>query len=157
VALASLSSFNQNSTPKTLLYYFSPPLWKVPERADEMLKLFLTTLLQTPGALVVVRELKKKSDIKHQLNWVKEMNFGGVEICWLYPCIGTRKCMLISTTVIIPSTPLRRKWLSPEWSEMVAYAKSYADSIGLTCPILLSAARGLLLPPTWISPQHTDL
>ncbi|MEI7803468.1 MAG: hypothetical protein WCI97_12515, partial [Bacteroidota bacterium] len=33
----------------------------------------------------------KKSDIKYQLDWVKQMNFGGVEICWLYPLYRYQK------------------------------------------------------------------
>ena len=33
-----------------------------------------------------------------------------------------------------------QKWLSPEWSEMVAYTKSYADSIGIACDFTFGSA-----------------
>ena len=29
--------------------------------------------------------LIQKEDIKHQLDWAKEQNFGGVEVAWIYP------------------------------------------------------------------------
>ncbi|MBI4833987.1 MAG: hypothetical protein HY811_04100 [Planctomycetes bacterium] len=60
----------------------------------------------------------KKDDIAFQLDWVKENNFGGVEIAWLYPLKKS------------PHTP---KWLSSEWDKVVAFAKKYATSIGLGC------------------------
>jgi hypothetical protein len=60
----------------------------------------------------------KKDDIKYQLDWLKKNNFGGVEIAWVYPQ---------------PGMPRGPKWLSKEWSNLVAYAKSYCDEIGLGC------------------------
>jgi len=67
----------------------------------------------------------KEDDIKCQLDWLKKNNFGGVEIAWVYPL----NRMLKDT---INYTP-RQGWLSPEWSKVVAYAKQYADNIGLGC------------------------
>ena len=59
-------------------------------------------------------------DIKYQLEWLKEQGFGGVEIAWIYPMHGD-------------STTARVGWLSPEWSDVVAYAKKTADALGLGC------------------------
>jgi len=59
-------------------------------------------------------------DIKYQLEWLKEQGFGGVEIAWIYPMHGD-------------STVKRVGWLSPEWSDAVAYAKQTADALGLGC------------------------
>lgn len=62
----------------------------------------------------------KKQDVKHQLNWLKENKFGGVEIAWIYPYNRD-------------STAERYRWLGDDWSAIVAYTKNYADSIGLGC------------------------
>jgi hypothetical protein len=61
-------------------------------------------------------------DIETQLDWVKQMGFGGVELAWLWPGWITR-----FDPVLIPI------WLGPEWSRLVAHAKRYADRIGLGC------------------------
>ena len=55
----------------------------------------------------------KEEDIRYQLDWVKENNFGGVEIAWVYPNPASYK----------PG----EEWHSPEWSEQVEYAKKYAE------------------------------
>ena len=60
------------------------------------------------------------ADVKYQLEWLKQQNFGGVEIAWIYPMHGD-------------STTKRFGWLSPEWAKTVAYAKRCADSLGLGC------------------------
>lgn len=60
----------------------------------------------------------KKPDIIFQLDWLKKNNFGGVEIAWVYP---------------LPGQPRGPKWLSREWSDLIAYAKKYCDEIGLGC------------------------
>jgi len=67
----------------------------------------------------------KKEDIKQQLDWVKQNNFGGVEVAFLYPYsrIKTEK----------ENTTSRIEWLGSEWTEVVAYTKKYADSIGIGC------------------------
>lgn len=62
----------------------------------------------------------KKEDIKDQLNWLKENNFGGVEVAFIYPVKRNPKAVRIS-------------WLGKEWKDAVSYAKMYADSIGLGC------------------------
>ena len=59
-------------------------------------------------------------DVKDQLNWLKAHEFGGVEIAWIYPMGG-------DSTVQHPA------FLSDEWSKSVAYAKKYADKIGMGC------------------------
>ncbi len=64
----------------------------------------------------------REPDIEQQLDWVKRMGFGGVELAWLWPGWITR-----FDPVLIPI------WLSPEWSRLVAHAKRYADEIGLGC------------------------
>jgi hypothetical protein len=66
-----------------------------------------------------------KADIKDNLTWLKENGFGGVEIAWIYPLNKREKDT-------IHYTP-RQKWLSPEWTETVVYAKQCADELGLGC------------------------
>ena len=66
-----------------------------------------------------------KADIKDNLVWLKSNGFGGVEIAWVYPLNRKEK----DTTHYTP----RQKWLSPEWTEMVVYAKQCADELGLGC------------------------
>ena len=58
------------------------------------------------------------ADIRFQLDWLKQNNFGGVEIAWVYP---------------LPNQPRGPKWLSREWSQLVSFTKQYADRIGLGC------------------------
>lgn len=71
----------------------------------------------------------KEEDIIHQLDWAKENNFGGVEIAWVYPLNRKR---FAADHHDVPYMP-RQEWQSEEWSEIVAFAKSYCDSIGLGC------------------------
>ena len=82
----------------------------------------------------------KKPDIKHQLNWVKENNFGGVEICWLFPLYRYEEMYARRYNRHYPKDTSAQKWLSPEWSDVVAYAKSYSDSIGLSCDFTFGSA-----------------
>jgi hypothetical protein len=65
-----------------------------------------------------------KADIEDNLAWLKNNGFGGVEIAWIYPVNRKQQNA--------PYTP-RQKWLSPEWTEVVAYAKQRADDLGLGC------------------------
>src|SRR6185369_1365714 len=95
----------------------------------------------------------KKSDIKYQLNWVKKMNFGGVEICWLYPLYRYQKMYADKYNRHYPKDTSAQKWLSPEWSEMVAYAKSYADSIGLSCDFTFGSAW--IIAATYMDKAHS--
>lgn len=62
----------------------------------------------------------KKTDIKNQLDWLNENHFGGVEIAFIYP-------------INRDPNAKRVPWLSPEWTELVTYAKQYCDSIGFGC------------------------
>jgi hypothetical protein len=66
-----------------------------------------------------------KADIKDNLTWLKNNGFGGVEVAWVYPLNKRQK----DTTHYTP----RQKWLSPEWTEIVVYAKRCADELGLGC------------------------
>lgn len=67
----------------------------------------------------------RQEDIRFQLNWLKANGFGGVEIAWVYP---------------LPGSEPGPEWLSPEWSRIVAYAKQYAQSIGLGCDFTFGSA-----------------
>jgi hypothetical protein len=62
----------------------------------------------------------KNEDIKHQLDWLKEQGFGGVEIAFIYPVNREPKAPRIG-------------WLSQEWTDAVTYAKRYCDTIGFGC------------------------
>jgi hypothetical protein len=66
-----------------------------------------------------------KADIADNLAWLKDNGFGGVEIAWIYPLNRMQK-----DTVHYAE---RQAWLSPEWTEMTAYAKQCADDLGLGC------------------------
>src|SRR5687768_17532622 len=82
----------------------------------------------------------KKEDIRHQLNWMKSKNFGGVEIAWIYPLYRYKEMYARSYNRHYPKDTTAQKWLSSDWSEMVEYAKSYADSIGLVCDFTFGSA-----------------
>ena len=82
----------------------------------------------------------KKPDVKYQLDWAKENNFGGVEIAWVYPLYRYQKMYARSYNRHYPKDTTAQKWLGPEWSEVVAYTKSYADSIGLACDFTFGSA-----------------
>lgn len=82
----------------------------------------------------------KKSDIKYQLDWAKKNNFGGVEIAWVYPLYRYQKMYAKRYNRFYPKDTTAQKWLSPEWSEVVAYTKSYADSINLACDFTFGSA-----------------
>jgi hypothetical protein len=60
----------------------------------------------------------REEDIKSQLDWVKAYGFGGVELAFIYPLPGQKR---------------GPDFLSPEWSQRVAYAKHYCESLGLGC------------------------
>lgn len=67
----------------------------------------------------------EKSAIVDNLKWLKDNGFGGVEVAWVYPLNRMQKDT-------IHYTP-RQEWLSPAWTEMVAFTKQSADSLGLGC------------------------
>lgn len=56
--------------------------------------------------------------IRHQLRWLQQNGFGGVEVAFVYS---------------LDDTPARPPWLSPEWSRLTAIAKRTADELGLGC------------------------
>lgn len=76
-----------------------------------------------------------REDINAQLQWLRENNFGGVEIAWIYPPRPKVWAKLFNQ--LSPEEKERKlqapKWLSPEWSELVAHAKQQADKLGLGC------------------------
>jgi hypothetical protein len=69
----------------------------------------------------------QKDDVRYNLNWLKAHGFGGVELAWVYPL---NRFNPKDTTY----TP-RQEWLSKEWTDIVSFAKLYADSIGMTCDL----------------------
>ncbi|MBQ0016437.1 MAG: hypothetical protein KBT04_05590 [Bacteroidales bacterium] len=60
------------------------------------------------------------NDVRDQLIWMKEHEFGGVEIAWIYP-------------MFCDSTTSHPDFLSAEWAKPVEFAKRCADSLGLGC------------------------
>ena len=82
----------------------------------------------------------KKEDIRHQMDWFKRMNFGGVEIAWVYPLYRYQQMYAQKYGRHYPIDSTAQSWLSPEWSAMVAFTKQYADSIGLGCDFTFDSA-----------------
>lgn len=82
----------------------------------------------------------KQRDITYQLDWMKKMNFGGVEIAWIYPLHRYQEMYARSYNRHYPKDTTAQEWLGPEWSQMVTFAKSYADSIGLSCDFTFGSA-----------------
>jgi hypothetical protein len=66
-----------------------------------------------------------QEDIRDNLVWLQSNGFGGVEIAWVYPLNRMKKDT-------IHYTP-RQQWLSPEWTQVIVFAKECADSLGLGC------------------------
>jgi hypothetical protein len=63
----------------------------------------------------------EREQIQHELTWLSENGFGGVELAWLEP------------EWLSLGQPRRPKWLSSEWSDLVGFAKREADALGLGC------------------------
>ncbi|MDG2455555.1 MAG: glycosyl hydrolase [Bacteroidia bacterium] len=82
----------------------------------------------------------KKTDIKHQLDWAKENNFGGVEIAWVYPLYRYQKMYARAYGRSYPKDSSAQKWLSKKWTATAVYAKRYADTIGLSCDFTFGSA-----------------
>ncbi len=82
----------------------------------------------------------KKEDVKHQLDWLKSNNFGGVEIAWVYPLYRYQRMYSRKYGREYPKDTTAQNWLSPEWTEIVAYTKLYSDSIGLACDFTFGSA-----------------
>lgn len=101
----------------------------------------------------------KKEDVKHQLNWAKKNNFGGVEIAWVYPLYRYQKMYERAYNRYYPKDTSAQKWLSPEWQEVVNYTKRYADSIGLSCDYTFGSAwpvAGLNIDPEYSTQIYGD-
>ena len=81
-----------------------------------------------------------EEDIKHQLDWAKEHNFGGVEVAWVYPLYRYQRMYARSYGRNYQKDTSAQEWLSPEWSEIVAFTKAYSDSIGLSCDFTFGSA-----------------
>ncbi|MBE0644328.1 MAG: hypothetical protein IH600_09640 [Bacteroidetes bacterium] len=64
----------------------------------------------------------RPEDVRSQLDWLKANGFGGVEMAFVYPLHGD-------------SAAARLPWLSQGWSQAVADAARYCDTIGLGCDI----------------------
>jgi hypothetical protein len=82
----------------------------------------------------------KKEDIRHQLNWAKEHQFGGVEIAWVYPLYRYQRMYKKNYNRHYPKDTSAAAWLSPEWTEAVVFTKQYCDSIGLYCDFTFGSA-----------------
>ena len=82
----------------------------------------------------------KRTDVRYQLDWAKQMNFGGVEIAWVYPLYRYQKMYADKYNRHYPKDTTAQEWLSPEWSDIVAFTKAYADSIGLSCDFTFGSA-----------------
>lgn len=82
----------------------------------------------------------KPADIKYQLDWIKEKNFGGVEIAWVYPLHRYQRMYARKYNRHYSVDTSAHKWLSQEWVNSVAYTKRYADSIGLFCDFTFGSA-----------------
>lgn len=82
----------------------------------------------------------KREDVKYQLDWAKSNNFGGVEIAWVYPLYRYQRMYARSYNRHYQKDTSAQEWLSPEWSDIVAYTKQYADSIGLACDFTFGSA-----------------
>lgn len=82
----------------------------------------------------------KKPDIRYQLDWAKANNFGGVEVAWVYPLHRYQDMYAKKYGRFYPKDTTAQAWLSPEWTDVVAYTKRYADSIGLACDFTFGSA-----------------
>ncbi len=68
------------------------------------------------------------ADITRQLQWVRDNGFGGVELAWILP------------TWLEDDADARPVFLSPEWSELVAFTKREADRLDLGCDFTFGSA-----------------
>ncbi|MEW4530188.1 glycosyl hydrolase [Maioricimonas sp. JC845] len=65
----------------------------------------------------------RRHDIVTQLDWVQAHGFGGVEVAWVWP---------VWTVAALRLDP-EPEWLSPDWSDLVAFTKTSAERLGLGC------------------------
>jgi hypothetical protein len=71
--------------------------------------------------------LFEREAIRHQLQWLRDNGFGGVELAWLWPSW-------------LEHAEPGVEWLGPEWSGLVAFAKEQADELGLGCDFTLGSS-----------------
>ncbi len=82
----------------------------------------------------------KEIDVQYQLDWAKKNNFGGVEIAWLFPLYRYQEWYAKDFNRHYPKDTSAQKWLSEEWTDIVAYTKKYAETIGLACDFTFGSA-----------------
>lgn len=82
----------------------------------------------------------KQEDITEQLNWLKANNFGGVEIAWVYPVHRYQRMYKRLYNRHYPVDTTAQEWLSDEWSQVVAFTKIQAESLGLSCDFTFGTA-----------------
>ncbi|NOT37114.1 MAG: hypothetical protein HOP11_07030 [Saprospiraceae bacterium] len=82
----------------------------------------------------------KEVDVRHQLDWIKKNNFGGVEIAWVYPLHRYKDWYAKDYNRHYPIDTSAQKWLSEDWVDIVAYTKAYADKIGVSCDFTFGSA-----------------
>ena len=79
--------------------------------------------------------------VKHQLDWLKEKGFGGVEIAWVYPLYRYQDAYFKRWNKrFYAKDSTAQEWLSPEWQNIMVYTKKYADSIGMSCDFGLGSS-----------------
>ncbi len=82
----------------------------------------------------------KPEDVKHQLDWLKAHQFGGVEIAWVYPLYRYQRLYEKLVGITYAKDTSAYPWLGEEWRSVVSYTKRYADSIGLGCDFTVGSA-----------------
>ena len=87
-----------------------------------------------------------KEDIDHQLNWLKDNGFGGVEIAWIYP-------------VDRDTTHNKIKWLGNKWQDITEYTKQKCMELGLRCDFTFGTLwpfGGTFLPDKYATKVYGD-
>jgi len=79
-------------------------------------------------------------DVAAQLDWLKEHNFGGVEIAWVYPLHRYKRMYERKYNRFYPVDTTAQAWLGEAWTDVVTYTKQYADSLGLSCDFTFGSA-----------------
>lgn len=70
------------------------------------------------------------SDVRQNLEWLRDQGFSGAEIAWVYPLPSYANR---EDTTYLP----RDEWLGKSWQYKVAETVRYADSLGLICDMTL--------------------
>ena len=72
----------------------------------------------------------QERDIERQLQWVRAMGFGGVELAWLHPGWLEEE----------GDDRDRPAWLQARWQELIGHTKHTADTLGLRCDFTLGSS-----------------